>query len=72
VTPAAYRVPGVGLGFVLARSCADTSCEAVHVAAFAPSHTLDGLTAGVLADEDSRRAGWRLGRCPEHTAEVAS
>jgi hypothetical protein len=72
VTPATYRAPGVGLGFVVARSCANASCEAVHVSSFAPSATLDGLTAGVLADEDSRRAGWRLGRCPEHTAEVAS
>jgi hypothetical protein len=72
VTPAVYREPGVGLGFVCARACADASCEAVHVSSFAPSFTLDGLTAGVLADEDSRRAGWRLGRCPEHTAEVAS
>ncbi len=72
MTPATYRAPGVGLGFVVARSCANASCESVHVAAFAPSFTLDGLTAGVLADEDARRDGWRRGRCPEHTAEVAS
>lgn len=72
MTPATYREPGAGLGFVLARSCADASCEAVHVSSFAPSETMDGLTAGVLADEDSRRDGWRLGRCPEHTTEALS
>jgi len=72
VTPATYRSPGVGLGFVLARSCADDSCEALHVSSIAPSETMDGLTAGVLADEDSRRDGWHRGRCPEHATGAAS
>jgi len=71
VTPATYR-EGPRLGFVLARSCADASCEALHLSSFAPSASMDGLTAGVLADEDSRRDGWRLGLCPEHATGAAS
>jgi hypothetical protein len=71
VTPATYR-EGLRLGFVCAQSCADDDCEAVHVSSIAPSASMDGLTAGVVADEDARRDGWRRGRCPEHATGAAS
>ena len=62
---------GLHDGHAVARSCAVSSCEAVHVSTVDPSRRLDALTALMAADGHAALDGWCGGLCPEH-AEAAS